>query len=67
MAVAGIDVGSLTAGGLIFDRGKVLGYAIIPTGASSKTAAEKATAEALNRAGMEYGDLEYIVATGYGR
>ncbi len=67
MAVAGIDVGSLTAEAVIFSDGKVLSYAIIPTGVSSKTAAERVTAEALNRAGIKFDHLEYVVATGYGR
>jgi (R)-2-hydroxyacyl-CoA dehydratese activating ATPase len=65
--VAGIDVGSLTAEVVIIDDGVIRNYIIRPTGANSKTAAEKAMQEALQAAGLKDKDLQYIVATGYGR
>ncbi len=67
MPVAGIDVGSLTAEVVIFDNGKVLNSVILPTGANSKAAAEKAMEKVLHESGLERSDLEYVVATGYGR
>ncbi|MEW5783919.1 MAG: acyl-CoA dehydratase activase [Bacillota bacterium] len=67
MPVAGIDVGSLSAEVVILDQERVLGYVILPTGANSKLAAEKALQEALRAAELGRADLEYIVATGYGR
>ncbi len=67
MAVAGIDVGSLTAEVVLLDRGEVIHYVIMPTGANSKTAAEKAIDTALETVGLRRSDLDYVVATGYGR
>lgn len=67
MPVAGIDVGSMTSEVVIMDEGKILNYVIQPTGSNSKTAAEKAMAEALKACGLKLTDLQHIVATGYGR
>ncbi|HHY45838.1 MAG TPA: 2-hydroxyglutaryl-CoA dehydratase [Firmicutes bacterium] len=67
MPVAGIDVGSLSAEAVIMRGDEVLGYSILPTGADSRGAAEKALAVALENAHMTAGDLAFIVATGYGR
>ncbi len=67
MPVAGIDIGSLTAEVVLMDQGKILHSVILPTGANSKVAAEKAMEEALKAAGFNRSDLEYVVATGYGR
>ncbi len=67
MPVAGIDVGSLTAEVVVFDRGEVLYSVIMPTGANSRAAAEKAMQKALDESGLKKSDLEFVVATGYGR
>jgi predicted CoA-substrate-specific enzyme activase len=65
---AGIDVGSLSTDAVILDEtGEILEYSIIPTGANSTDAAEKALQEALDRATLNRGNLKSIVATGYGR
>ncbi len=67
MPVAGIDIGSLTAEVVILDNGKILHSVILPTGANSKTVAGKAMEIALDASGLNRSDLDYIVATGYGR
>ncbi len=67
MAVAGIDVGSLTAEVVILEQGKILSAVILPTGANSIKAAEKALQKALDESGIKRSGLKYIVATGYGR
>ncbi len=67
MPCAGIDVGSLTAEVVIVENGKILYYTISPTGSNSKIAAENAMETALNGAGLKLTDLQYVVATGYGR
>ncbi len=67
MAVAGIDIGSLTAEVVIMEQDKMISYVIRPTGFNSKQAAEKAIKEALMKAGLNMADLSSIVATGYGR
>jgi predicted CoA-substrate-specific enzyme activase len=44
---------------------EVLAYAIVPTGASNRKAAEKAWRDAMEKAGLK--KVDYLVATGYGR
>lgn len=67
MAVAGIDIGSLSAEVVILDDQRILGYAIFPTGSNSKIAAERAVKAALKSTGLQQDDLQFIIATGYGR
>ena len=67
MPAAGIDIGSLSAEVVIMDGGEMRGYVILPTGANSKIAAERAMKAALHKTGLKRGELQYIVATGYGR
>jgi (R)-2-hydroxyacyl-CoA dehydratese activating ATPase len=68
LRTAGIDIGSLSAEALILDATEgVLGFSILPTGASSEAAGENAYSEALHRAGMSREDISSVVATGYGR
>lgn len=68
MYFAGIDIGSLTVEtAIIDDKGGLLTYNILATGANSIVAAEKSFKQALNNTGISERDLNYIVATGYGR
>ncbi len=67
MLVAGIDVGSLTAEVVLIKDGNIIHYVIMPTGSNSKKAAERALDSALHAMGMKEPDLDYVVATGYGR
>jgi predicted CoA-substrate-specific enzyme activase len=67
MITAGVDVGAATAKTVIMADGKILSYAIIPTGDSVARAAEKVTRAALDQAGLSMPDLSYIISTGYGR
>jgi len=67
LPVAGIDIGSLSTEVVILEARKMLSSTIIPTGSSSKTAAERAMGLALEKAGLTIGNLKHIVATGYGR
>ncbi|MBU0515196.1 MAG: 2-hydroxyglutaryl-CoA dehydratase [Proteobacteria bacterium] len=65
---AGIDVGSLSTDVVIIDEGpRVVGYSIVTTGAKSTTAADKALAAALDRAGISRDQITAMIATGYGR
>lgn len=66
---AGIDVGAATAKAVILGDGKILGYAVRPTGYDVKVAADKVTKEALEKVGLSISldDLSYIVSTGYAR
>ena len=65
---AGIDSGSTSTDAVIMnaDR-KILGRAIIPTGAGAVNTASRALETALNEAVLHKEDLSAIVSTGYGR
>ena len=67
MIVAGIDIGSITAETVILQDNQMLSSSIVPTGANSRTAAERSLAEALKQASLRQEDLAAIVTTGYGR
>jgi len=65
---AGLDVGSLSTEAVVIDaRDHLLGWSIIDTGAHSTEAARAALDLALARANLEPGQVDLIVATGYGR
>ena len=64
---AGIDIGSLTTDAVILRSDDVLSYAIVPTLASSESAAALAYETALGSAGVSAGDVSSVVTTGYGR
>lgn len=67
MIVAGIDIGSITAETVILQDNQMLSSSIVPTGANSRTAAERSLTAALKQASLRQEDLAAIVTTGYGR
>ena len=67
MTVAGVDAGSATTKAAIVENGKLLAYAIVPTGANGRNAAVNALEKALARAKLTRGNLKTIMSTGYGR
>ena len=64
---AGVDIGAVSSKAAIMCDGELAAYSIIRTGADSKASAQKAMDKALKAAGLEIGDIRYIVSTGYGR
>ena len=65
---AGIDSGSTSTDVVILDRNqKIVTGIILPTGAGAAVGAERALEEALTKAGLERGDIDAMVTTGYGR
>ena len=64
---AGVDVGAATAKTVIVADGKILSYAVMPTGESVARAAEKVTRAALEQARLSMPELNFIISTGYGR
>ncbi len=65
---AGIDVGSTyTKAVILDDEFRILGKAMNKTGFQLEKAAERALLAALDDAGVHRADVEYIVATGFGR
>jgi len=63
---AGIDVGSTMTKAVILDKG-IIASIIGPTGPEQRRLANKVMEEALNRAGLSFQSITYIVSTGYGR
>ncbi len=64
---AGVDIGAATAKTVIMADGKILSYAVIPTGDSVARAAEKVTRSALEQVALSMSDLGFVISTGYGR
>lgn len=67
MIVAGWDVGSLTAKGVIMADGKVIAAEVMRSESDPVASAEAVAAAAAAAAGIALGDIEYSVGTGYGR
>lgn len=68
MYAIGIDIGSMSTNGvLINEKKEILSSVIILTGASSKKAADKTFNQILTEHKLSEKDIDYIVATGYGR
>lgn len=67
MLFGGIDSGSLSTDAVIISNNQVVGYSIVPTGASNRAAAKRAWSEALEKSGLDEKDVKFIVSTGYGR
>jgi predicted CoA-substrate-specific enzyme activase len=67
---AGVDVGSTQSKAVIMsDNGgmKILGRALVDTGANVQRAAERAFDSCCQAAGLRAGDVGLVVGTGYGR
>ena len=67
MITCGIDVGSLSAEAALFVDDNLEAYSLIRTGPDSAETAMQALKEALGKTTIRQKDIEYTVATGYGR
>ncbi len=67
MIVAGIDIGSRATKGVLLNQASVLSSVIIDTGPESVKTSETALQALLRGAGVSVDQVEYTVATGYGR
>lgn len=67
MIAAGIDIGSITAETVLVQGDRMLASVILPTGANSRSAAERSLKAALDQANLPREAITRIVATGYGR
>lgn len=67
MLVAGVDVGAATAKTAIVLDGKLISWAVQPTGDYVEKAALEVTEKALKQAGYTMDDLDNCCSTGYGR
>lgn len=67
MIVAGIDIGSRAAKAVVMSNGAIISSVIRDTGPESVKTSRMTMAEALKGTGLSLGDIQYVVATGYGR
>lgn len=67
MYFIGIDIGSTITKTVIMDEKETCASIIRPTGAEHRRLAHKITEEALDKAGIAIDQIDYIIATGYGR
>jgi predicted CoA-substrate-specific enzyme activase len=67
MIFAGIDIGSRAAKAIIMDGETIVSSAIIDTGPESAKTAYAVMETALKDTGISLADIQYTVATGYGR
>jgi len=64
--VAGIDIGSAFSKAVIMAKNKIISYHVLPSGGNYKLTADEVAGEALAKANLSFGDIDYTVATGYG-
>ena len=67
MFVAGIDIGSRGAKGVIMEDNNIVSYTIGDTGPDSVKTAEATMDAVLKGTGLSRQNISYVVATGYGR
>ncbi len=67
MITCGVDVGSLTGEAVILADNEIAAYSIVRTGPESAQTALEALEEALKETAVRREEIEYTVATGYGR
>ncbi|HSR11076.1 MAG TPA: BadF/BadG/BcrA/BcrD ATPase family protein, partial [Thermodesulfobacteriota bacterium] len=67
MIVAGIDIGSMTTKTVVLRDSEILASVMLPTGANSRTAADRCLEAAMAQCRLRRPEIARIVATGYGR
>jgi predicted CoA-substrate-specific enzyme activase len=67
MIVAGIDIGSRAAKAVVMNDGRIASSVIGDTGPESVKTSQMTMARVLDGTGITLDDVEYVVATGYGR
>ncbi len=67
MIVAGIDIGSRAAKAVLLNEGDILSSVICDTGPESVRTSQMTMKRLLAGTGLSLKDVQYIVATGYGR
>ena len=67
MITAGIDIGSRASKAVVLKDGKILSSYIGDTGAESIITSKNTMAKTLEGTGIKLEEIDYIVATGYGR
>ncbi len=67
MLFAGCDVGSLTAKAVIMDGEVIVSHAMARVAPAAEVSAQQVMDKALEKAGLDMGDIAACCATGYGR
>ncbi len=67
MLTAGIDIGSRASKAVVLEDGKMIASYIGDTGAESVVTSKSTMAKTLEGTGLNIEDMDYVVATGYGR
>ena len=67
MLVAGVDIGAATAKAAIVKDNEMISFTIMPTGADVVKVAKKVLNDAAEKKGLSPKEIDYTVATGYGR
>jgi predicted CoA-substrate-specific enzyme activase len=67
MFVCGLDIGAATTKAVLLNDGKILSYAVLPTGRSVNLATDKVLDEVTKKLGLGSRDFARVVTTGYGR
>ena len=67
MIVAGIDIGSRAAKAVVMNDGNIVSSVICDTGPESVRTSQMTMARVLDGTGLSLDNVEYVVATGYGR
>jgi len=67
MYFAGIDIGSTMTKVVITNDVSIVASVIGPTGAEHRSLAHRVIIEALSKAGISFNQINFLVATGYGR
>jgi predicted CoA-substrate-specific enzyme activase len=67
MITAGVDIGSSTSKAVLLNDKEILGYSLIFTGSESVNSANRVLDEVLQKSNLSAREIQYIIATGYGR
>ena len=67
MKLLGVDIGAVSAKAVLLRDGVILAYEVLDTGSNIERIADKVVKKVLEKARIDFNDLNGIVATGYGR
>jgi len=63
----GVDIGAVSAKALLVQENSIVAYEVLDTGSNIGQIADKVVKKVLDKASVDFNDLQGIVATGYGR
>lgn len=67
MNYLGVDIGAVSAKALLVQENSIVAYEVLDTGSNIGQIADKVVKKVLDKASVDFNDLQGIVATGYGR